>query len=168
MNLKEYKRQWKKPLRKVMLCYLVDGNKVLLAMKKRGFGKGKWNGVGGKLKDGESVEDAARRETKEEIGIEIKEMQPAGLIRFYFLDMANADGFNQECYVFRVTEWRGSPAEGEEMLPKWFEKDRVPFESMWSDDIHWLPKVLAGKFVDADFLFDEQENAVDIKIEERV
>ena len=38
-------------LRDVTLCYFVDkkASKVLLAMKKRGFGQGKLNGVGGKL-----------------------------------------------------------------------------------------------------------------------
>ena len=39
-------------------------DKVLLAMKKRGFGAGKWNGVGGKVKDGETIKQAAIRERK--------------------------------------------------------------------------------------------------------
>lgn len=42
-------------LRKVTLCILFDKDRVLLAMKKRGFGVGKWNGAGGKLKDGETI-----------------------------------------------------------------------------------------------------------------
>ena len=37
-------------LRKVTLCYLIDKEGVvLIAMKKRGFGVGKWNGVGGRV-----------------------------------------------------------------------------------------------------------------------
>ena len=36
-------------------------NKILLGMKKRGFGVGRWNGFAGKLKDGESIEDATKR-----------------------------------------------------------------------------------------------------------
>lgn len=31
------------------LCLLKRDNKILLAMKKRGFGKGKYNGIGGKI-----------------------------------------------------------------------------------------------------------------------
>lgn len=39
-------------------------------MKKRGFGVGKWNGSGGKIQPGETPEDTAVREVKEEIGID--------------------------------------------------------------------------------------------------
>jgi len=43
---------------------------VCLAMKKRGFGMGRWNGVGGKVDSlKETVEEAAKRETKEEIDV---------------------------------------------------------------------------------------------------
>ena len=32
------------------LVFLREGSKVLLGMKKRGFGVGKWNGFGGKVR----------------------------------------------------------------------------------------------------------------------
>lgn len=34
------------------LLFLKKNRQLLLAMKKRGFGAGKWNGVGGKLEPG--------------------------------------------------------------------------------------------------------------------
>lgn len=43
------------------LVLVVQPGKVLLGMKKRGFGVGKWNGFGGKVQPGETIEDAARR-----------------------------------------------------------------------------------------------------------
>lgn len=43
---------------------------VLLGLKKRGFGTGKWNGFGGKVEPGETIRQAAIREMKEEAGIE--------------------------------------------------------------------------------------------------
>ncbi len=47
--------------------FLIDSDgRVLLSMKKRGFGVGKWNGAGGKVKEVEKVEDAAAREICEE------------------------------------------------------------------------------------------------------
>ena len=36
-------------MKQATLCLLVKDNEILLAMKKRGFGVGKWNGVGGKI-----------------------------------------------------------------------------------------------------------------------
>lgn len=56
------------------LCFLIKDEKVLLAMKKRGFGVGKWNGVGGKVKPGESVKMAVVREVFEEIRVSILPM----------------------------------------------------------------------------------------------
>ncbi|MDR0650832.1 MAG: NUDIX domain-containing protein [Candidatus Peribacteria bacterium] len=40
---------------------------LLLAMKKRGFGVGKWSGPGGKVEEGESISQAAVREVEEEV-----------------------------------------------------------------------------------------------------
>lgn len=43
------------------LVLVVRPGRVLLGMKKRGFGAGKWNGFGGKVQPGETIEDGARR-----------------------------------------------------------------------------------------------------------
>ena len=51
------------------LCFIYQHPKVLLGMKKRGFGAGRWNGFGGKVRDGETIEEATKREMKEEVGI---------------------------------------------------------------------------------------------------
>ncbi|MBI2030953.1 NUDIX domain-containing protein, partial [Candidatus Kaiserbacteria bacterium] len=55
-------------MKQTTLCFLVGYDRMCLAMKKRGFGTGKWNGVGGKVHDGETIEQAAVREVHEEIG----------------------------------------------------------------------------------------------------
>ena len=60
------------------LCFLVKEGEVLLAMKKRGFGVGKWNGVGGKVKEGEDVFLSAVREIKEEIGVDVEPAESSG------------------------------------------------------------------------------------------
>ena len=60
---------------KTTLLFLIKPKegRILLGMKRRKFGMGKWNGVGGKLLEGESVRTAAMRETREEIGVRIDE-----------------------------------------------------------------------------------------------
>ena len=49
------------PNQLLTLVLIMKGKQVLLGMKKRGFGKGKWNGFGGKVQDGEEILDAAKR-----------------------------------------------------------------------------------------------------------
>ena len=55
--------------RNTTLMILRDGDRILFGLKKRGFGKGKLVGVGGKVDANETVEEAAIRETEEEIGV---------------------------------------------------------------------------------------------------
>ena len=41
--------------------FIRESGKVLLGLKKRGFGVGFWNGFGGKVEKGETIEGGARR-----------------------------------------------------------------------------------------------------------
>lgn len=141
-------------MRPTTLCLLMRENKILLAMKKRGFGSGKWNGVGGKVSDDESVEEAALREVEEEIGVKADpdDLISAGSIRFYF---AENPEFDQHMHVFILKNWRGEPTETEEVKPAWYGFSEIPYEAMWIDDKFWLPRVLGGKRIDASFYFRE-------------
>lgn len=123
-------------------------------MKKRGFGLGKWNGVGGKLKDGETIEESAVREIKEEIGVDVslKDLKNMGTLKFQFDENPEWD---QTCQIFTVHTWEGEPTESEEMRPQWYSTSELPFDTMWVDDPHWLPKMLAGQMIDGEFLFDK-------------
>ena len=152
-------------MKNTTLCFLVKENKVLLAMKKRGFGAGKWNGVGGKVSDNEDIKDATVREANEEIGVSInkEDLKSHGSIKFSF------DGkpdWNQEDHIFVTEKWEGEPVESEEMKPQWYDNDKLPFESMWLDDPHWMPKVLAGKKVEGEFMFNNNGSEI-LKFEVR-
>ena len=49
-------------MKKLLTLVLVTRpNQVLLGMKKRGFGMGRWNGFGGKVEKGETILEAAKR-----------------------------------------------------------------------------------------------------------
>jgi len=141
-------------MKQTTLCFLLKNGQVLLGMKKRGFGTGKWNGIGGKLKDGEDVKTAMLREIKEEIGVDVAldDVTEAGILEFYFQN--NSDWDNQ-CHIFTVTKWTEEPSESEEIRPQWYRVGTLPFESMWVDDPHWVPLVLAGKKIKGRFLFDD-------------
>lgn len=141
-------------MRQATLCFLVDGRRVLLGMKKRGFGQGKWNGFGGKVLEGEGVEEATKREVFEEIGVEVRGMEKVAELHFTFPYKPEWD---QLVRVFLAVEWEGKPAESEEMRPEWFEKEKLPFAQMWSDDEYWLPRVLDGEKIVGRFVFKQGE-----------
>lgn len=128
-------------MKQVTLLFLRRKGEVLLAMKKRGFGMGKWNGVGGKVEPGESVVQAATRECQEEIGITPIHPQLVGRLQFY---MAHDPDFHHDCHVFVADAWEGEPTESEEMRPQWFAHADIPFAHMWADDELWFPHFLAG------------------------
>jgi len=44
------------------LTLILKNDEMLLGMKNRGMGKGKWNGFGGKVEPNESIDDAAKRQ----------------------------------------------------------------------------------------------------------
>ncbi len=52
-----------------------EARSILLGMKKRGFGEGKWNGFGGKLEPGERMIQCAQRELEEESGLQVDASQ---------------------------------------------------------------------------------------------
>ena len=135
-------------------------------MKKRGFGVGKLNGVGGKVEEGESIENALLRETREEVNVEIKEFEKVAVIDFYFKDNSVNKDFNQKAHVFIAYKWEGEPTESEEMAPQWVDINMLPLEKMWSDDRYWLPEILSGKKLMAWFLFNNENNIAEMKIKE--
>jgi len=146
------------------LAVFVRDQKVLLAMKKRGFGTGKWNGYGGKLDPGESVEDAAVREIKEESGVHVKkeDLEHLGTLDFYFTDKPDWD---QRCIAYRISAWEGEPVETEEMKPEWFDFDKIPYGEMWKADDAWFPHLLEGVRFSGEIHFsDEGTKAVSIKV----
>lgn len=135
-----------------MVCR--DG-KILLGMKKRGFGEGRWNGFGGKVENGETIEQAAERELFEEVGVQSKQMEQVGVLNFSF----ESDPKQLQVHIFKVHELEGEPVETDEMRPEWFAFNEIPYEQMWSDDEYWLPMLLEGKRFEGSFHFDRPSDA---------
>jgi len=136
--------------KQLTLTIVYRNDKVLLGLKKRGFGVGRWNGFGGKVEEGETITEAAIRELKEESGIEAIEIEKMGILDFEFESEAKV----LQVHIFRVTNFNAGPVETDEMTPQWFDAAKIPFDNMWPDDIYWLPYLLEGKKFKGKFLFD--------------
>jgi 8-oxo-dGTP diphosphatase/2-hydroxy-dATP diphosphatase len=141
--------------KQLTLTIVYKDKKVLLGLKKRGFGVGRWNGFGGKIEDGETITEAAARELQEESGIVAHKLEKMGILDFEFEN----DPKILQVHIFCVTEFEQEPVETEEMKPQWFDTDKIPFDAMWSDDIHWMPYLLDGKKFEGKFLFDRPSDA---------
>ena len=139
------------------LCIIHQHPNVLLGMKKRGFGVGRWNGFGGKVQDEETIESAAKRELKEEAGIEVEFLKKVGILDFEFKDNHEI----LEVHIFKAEKFSGNPTESEEMKPQWWHQDNIPFREMWPDDIYWMPLLLSGKKFKGKFLFGEGDIIVE-------
>lgn len=135
---------------------------IALAMKKRGFGINKWNGVGGKVESGETIEQAAIRETEEEISVVIKDISKVAELTFYFSD--NPD-WNQIVHVYFAENWEGEPVESEEMKPQWYSIDSIPYENMWPDDKFWLPELIKERKLKASFTLDSHDTILEQHID---
>lgn len=147
------------------LLFLKRDDDILLAMKKRGFGAGRFNGVGGKIEPGESIEQALVRECQEEIGVTPTHFWKVAEHNF----VQNEDQpWHMHVHVFFCDTWTGEPVESEEMAPVWTSNKNIPYQTMWQDDIHWLPHVLEGKHVYGEFSFDKDDNMLSHTIRETV
>ena len=103
---------------------IMRGGRVLLGKRKGAHGEGEYSFPGGHLEHGESFEECARRETREECGVEIEN------VRFQLL--ANVKKYAPKHYVHigLVADWKSGepsvlePAKCESWA--WYTPDRLP------------------------------------------
>jgi 8-oxo-dGTP diphosphatase len=138
-----------RPKEEGTLCFVIQDGQILLIEKKRGLGAGTVNGPGGRLEKGETAEQAAIRETQEEVGITPTGVQWAGELRFQF-----RDGYSLHCTVYRASGWEGELMETAEAKPFWVRTDQIPYDRMWADDEQWMPRLLSGEKFRGWFEFD--------------
>lgn len=152
-------------LRKVYtLVFVHNKQQILLGLKKRGFGINKWNGFGGKVEPCEEIEDAAVRELKEECALIVNktDLKQVGHLEFTF----EGEYLLMDVRVFSTSVFKGTPQESEEMLPKWFDRDNLPFKDMWLDDQYWLPYMLENKLIFGKFHYQGHDKILSWNIDE--
>ena len=137
------------PGERATLVYLLHGESVLLIRKLRGHGAGKVNAPGGRVEAGESVEACAIREVAEEVGVRVQALELRARLRYEDPE----EGLAMEGFAFVSSEFQGTPARTAEADPFWCRTDEIPYHEMWENDRIWLPRVLYGECLRADFRF---------------
>jgi 8-oxo-dGTP diphosphatase len=116
------------------VCFVRSGDRLLLLRHPPGSARfaGRWNGVGGHVEAGEGVRAAARRELREEAGLDVERLRLRGVV--------HETGLLGHAYVVfffvgEVDEPALRPAPGVELA--WHDLSRVR-ELPLVDDLHEL------------------------------
>ena len=100
---------------------------------------GKYNGLGGKMKEGEDVVACMRREILEEAGLDCLEMTLRGTINWNGFGRKGEDWFG---FIFLITRYAGVPVtQNHEGKLAWYSLEVLDSLPMWDGDRYFLPLV---------------------------
>jgi 8-oxo-dGTP pyrophosphatase MutT (NUDIX family) len=114
-------------------CVLTDGDRVLLV--RHTYGSRRWDLPGGGRHRGEPPAAAARREMREELGLELDNWRALGQL------YARAERHRQTIQIYgaEVSDPALTLDLGEIAVARWFRLDRLP-----PDTAHLVPPILDG------------------------
>ena len=137
------------------LCYVMNKNNKTTLMihrtkKANDYHEGKWNGLGGKFERGESPEECAIREIKEESGLMVKSLRMNGFITF-----PNFDGIDDwYVFIFTADEYKGEMIDSAEGKLEWIPNDKITKLNLWEGDKIFLEWLYQDKFFSAKFNYE--------------
>ena len=137
------------------LCYINDGNRTLMLhriKKEDDMHEGKWNGLGGKLEDGESPEECVIREVKEESGLDITNPTLKGILTFPKFDEVD----DWMVFVFVLNEFSGELSECHEGVLEWIDNEKVMSLNLWDGDKIYMKWLTGHSFFSAKFIYKKR------------
>lgn len=135
------------------LCYVQKDNKTLMLYrnkKENDYHEGKWNGLGGKFELGESPEDCAIREIKEEAGLTVKNLIMKGFITFPLFDGKD----DWHVFLFVIDKFEGDLIDSPEGELDWIDNDKLSEINLWEGDKIFIPWLFEDKFFSAKFNYE--------------
>ena len=118
--------------RNTTLCYLEqDGRYLMLhrVKKEHDENKDKWIGIGGKFEPGESPEDCALREVREETGLTLTDWDYRGIVTFV------SDEWGTEyMHLFWSDRFTGTIRDCDEGVLEWLDKKELLTKNIWEGD----------------------------------
>lgn len=153
-----------KKVRKAAKCYIFKEDEILVTKYKEGNIKAEYYDIpGGKIEEGETAEQTAIREVKEETGIIVKNLKYSGNIIVEYPNRI----FNFE--IFTSKEFEGKPKDFEENSSQWIKIEKLLNEEKILSNIMILDRFFIKGLLNKDTIFnmyisvDEEENILEIK-----
>lgn len=140
------------------LCYIKKNNQTLMLhriKKKNDIHKNKWNGLGGKLIEGESPEECVKREVLEESGLIIESPKLHGIITFPKFDEID----DWIVFVYTAKNFEGNLIECNEGKLNWVSDDQLLSLNLWEGDKIFIPWLSQEKFFSAKFIYKKKKLA---------
>ena len=134
------------------LCYVRHGNKTLMIhriKKANDMHQGKWNGLGGKLESGETPEECATREIKEESGLMVTNLMLKGFLTFP--GFANDEDWY--AFVFIADKFEGELIDSPEGILRWIDNSQLLQLELWEGDRIFIPWLDLNGFFSAKFIY---------------
>ncbi|MFC2133423.1 NUDIX domain-containing protein [Bacteroidota bacterium] len=138
------------------LCYVMQNDKTLMLYrnkKENDFHEGKWNGLGGKFEPGETPEECAVREIKEESGLIVTDPMMKGFITFPLFDGKN----DWYVFVFKFDGYEGELIDSPEGKLEWIPNDKLTELNLWEGDSIFIPWLFEKKFFSAKFNYKDKK-----------
>jgi 8-oxo-dGTP diphosphatase len=133
-----------------VLIYPQCGGDILMLhrnTKPGDFHAGKWNGLGGKFEPDESPLETARRELREESGIDLppKAFTPLGVVNFPDFKPKASEDWLVYIFLAEVPETQRGTSPCPEGTLSWVKRSELLKLNLWPGDRHFLPLVLKRK-----------------------
>ncbi len=138
------------------LLYVQKEDKTLMLYrnkKENDYHEGKWNGLGGKFEPGESAEECAVRELKEESGLTAKSMKMKGFISFPKFDGEN----DWHVFIFVIDKFEGELIDSPEGKLEWIPNEKLLELNLWEGDKIFIPWLFEDKFFSAKFVYENKK-----------
>ena len=115
------------------LCYLKRGNGDTLLLhrvkKQQDLNRGKWIGIGGRFEEGESPEECALREFREETGLTLTSWRYRGIVTF-----VSNEAEGEHMHLFTADGYEGTLTDCDEGVLAWVSEEEFSRLPQWEGD----------------------------------